>query len=46
MATHWLTLYDPSDGEPYGIPCDCEFGRDHDGAGNFNGLDWIDHGNE
>lgn len=35
---HWLTLYDPDDGEPIGSPCDCEIGDDHDGAGNLIGL--------
>lgn len=36
---HWLTRYDPDDGEPYGELCDCEIGEDHDGAGAPNGLD-------
>jgi hypothetical protein len=35
MSAHWLTLYDPADGQPYGQVCDCEIGVDHDGAGNF-----------
>ena len=33
-ASHWLTRWDPEDGEPYGTICDCEIGEDHDGAGN------------
>lgn len=32
--THWLTLYDPFDGEPYGQVCYCEIGEDHDGDGD------------
>ena len=32
--THWLTRYDPDDGEPYGTGCDCVLGADHDGDGN------------
>jgi hypothetical protein len=35
---HWLTRWDPDDGEPYGTVCDCEIGDDHDGAGNLIGL--------
>lgn len=31
---HWLTLYDPDDGEPYGTVCSCDIGQDHDGNGN------------
>jgi len=31
---HWLTRYDPVDGEPYGDVCDCDLGFDHDGDGN------------
>jgi hypothetical protein len=31
--THWLTLFDPSDGEPYGVICDCPLDIDHDGTG-------------
>ena len=31
---HWLTLYDPDTGEPYGTLCDCGIGEDHDGDGN------------
>ena len=34
MSTHWLTRYDPDDGEPYGTVCDCEIGVDHDGNGD------------
>lgn len=33
--THWLTTFDPADGEPAGSPCDCDIGEDHDGAGNI-----------
>lgn len=29
---HWVTRYDPDDGEPYGSVCDCEIGEDHDGS--------------
>lgn len=32
--THWLTRYDPDDGEPYGTVCDCDIGEDHNGGGN------------
>lgn len=31
---HWLTRWDPDDGEPYGEVCRCEIGEDHDGAGD------------
>ncbi|MCW2901753.1 MAG: hypothetical protein JWO67_4018 [Streptosporangiaceae bacterium] len=34
MSLHWLTRYDPEDGEPYGQTCDCEIGVDHDGDGD------------
>lgn len=34
---HWLTLFDPLDGEPYGQVCDCNIGEDHDGDGKPNG---------
>ncbi len=30
---HWLTRYDPDDGEPYGEICRCAIGDDHDAAG-------------
>ena len=30
---HWLVLYDPMDGEPYGQTCKCEIGQDHNDAG-------------
>jgi len=30
---HWLTRWDPDDGEPYGTLCDCSIGVDHDGEG-------------
>lgn len=33
---HWLTRYDPDDGEPYGELCDCEIGEDHDGTGEVS----------
>lgn len=38
---HWLTRWDPDDGEPYGTVCGCDIGADHDGAGNlmFPGQD-------
>jgi hypothetical protein len=29
---HWLTRFDPDDGEPYGTLCDCDIGDDHTGA--------------
>jgi hypothetical protein len=35
---HWLTRYDPDDGEPYGELCYCEVGDDHDAAGNSMGI--------
>lgn len=28
-TTHWLTQYDPADGEPYGTVCGCPIGEDH-----------------
>jgi hypothetical protein len=30
--SHWLTRYDPDDGEPYGTVCRCALNRDHDGS--------------
>jgi hypothetical protein len=33
-VTHWLTTFDPDDGEPAGSLCRCDIGDDHDGAGN------------
>jgi hypothetical protein len=42
MSRHWLTRYDPDDGEPYGTLCDCEIGDDHDGAGNPVGIQNAD----
>lgn len=39
MSAHWLTRYDPDDGEPYGEVCACEIGEDHDGTGEPNGFD-------
>jgi hypothetical protein len=41
-ATHWLTCYDPDDGEPYGIGCDCEIGDDHDGTGELTFAETAD----
>ena len=32
--THWLTQWDPDDGEPYGTVCDCDIDQDHDGNGD------------
>ena len=32
---HWLTTFDPDDGEPIGEGCNCEIGDDHDGKGNL-----------
>ena len=43
MNYHWLTRYDPDDGEPYGIVCECEIGRDHNGQGEPLDLD-IENG--
>jgi hypothetical protein len=34
MSMHWLTTFDPSDGEPVGQTCECEIGEDHDGNGD------------
>lgn len=34
---HWLTRFDPDDGEPYGTGCDCDLDADHDGTGNLTG---------
>ena len=31
---HWLTQWDPDDGEPYGTVCDCDIDQDHDGNGD------------
>jgi hypothetical protein len=31
-TVHWLTRFDPDDGEPYGAVCDCEIGVDHTAA--------------
>jgi hypothetical protein len=33
-VTHWLTTYDPDDGTPEGVVCNCDIDEDHDGAGN------------
>lgn len=27
---HWLTMYDPEDGEPYGELCTCDIDEDHE----------------
>lgn len=32
--SHWKTLFDPDDGEPYGVVCHCSRTFDHDGNGN------------
>jgi hypothetical protein len=42
---HWLTRYDPDDGEPYGTVCSCDIGADHDGSGRlmFEQLNDTDH---
>lgn len=32
--THWLTTFDPEDGEPSGSLCHCDIDDDHDGSGN------------
>lgn len=32
VVSHWLTRFDPDDGEPYGSICDCVLDRDHTGA--------------
>jgi len=34
-VTHWLTVFDPDDGEPEGFLCHCDIDADHDGAGNI-----------
>lgn len=31
-VVHWLTRYDPDDGEPYGELCDCAIGEDHNAS--------------
>lgn len=33
-VTHWLTTYDPEDGEPAGSLCYCDIDEDHDVEGN------------
>lgn len=38
-SAHWLTLYDPLDGEPYGKVCTCARGADHDGTGALSDPD-------
>lgn len=43
-STHWLVLYDPDDGEPYGQVCRCEVGVDHNGYGDPLFLDREDGG--
>lgn len=37
--SHWLTRYDPEDGEPYGTGCDCQIGEDHNGYGQLTDPD-------
>lgn len=37
MMRHWVTRYDPDDGEPFGELCACEIGHDHNGLGNMIG---------
>lgn len=34
---HWVTRFDPDDGEPFGELCTCEIDHDHDGLGNLIG---------
>lgn len=29
VVQHWMTEYDPDDGEPYGTLCHCGLGEDH-----------------
>lgn len=41
---HWLTRYDPDDGEPYGVACSCSIGDDHDAAGNLTDPDPVSNG--
>lgn len=36
-ARHWLTRYDPEDGEPYGTGCECQIGVNHNGYGELTG---------
>lgn len=36
--THWLTTYDPDNGDPIGTLCDCDIDEDHDGDGEPMGL--------
>ena len=31
-GSHWLTRFDPDDGEPYGTLCWCTIGEDHDSS--------------
>ena len=33
--THWLTTFDPDNGEPTGALCNCEIDGDHDGTGDL-----------
>jgi hypothetical protein len=37
-VTHWLTTYDPEDGEPIGSLCWCDIDHDHDGKGEYMNL--------
>jgi hypothetical protein len=45
--SHWLTRFDPDDGEPYGTVCFCPIGRDHTQAEWQEFLDdvreWADN---
>lgn len=41
--THWLTTFDPGDGEPIGTICECEIDADHDGYGDAM-FPEVDHG--
>lgn len=42
MSTHWLTTYNPRNGDPIGSVCDCPIGDDHDGDGELDGEDYDD----
>lgn len=34
-SPHWLTRFDPDDGEPYGVVCWCEIDSPHLGNGDL-----------
>lgn len=36
---HWLTKFDPDDGQPYGQICECEIGKHHYGNGDLTEPD-------